>query len=158
MMHKTTRPRCPAISSQLLKFCPIWVAYLTELLPCEKVQLTKETEDELQLKLLQQIHQKVSPIKNYFSIFSSPNSTFFYNLQFNPDYEINMTGLQPVLMTVEQVHYFGGWVEDANPFGANMLQTDKHIGLVVPDAQNGAQKFAKSNRQTYGLVNYLLRT
>ena len=32
---------------------------------------------------------------------------------------------------MKQVHYFGGWVGGANPFGAKMLQTDKHTGLVV---------------------------
>ena len=32
---------------------------------------------------------------------------------------------------VEQVHYVGGWVEGANPFGAKTLQTDKHTGLVA---------------------------
>ena len=31
----------------------------------------------------------------------------------------NKTGLQPV----EQVNYFGGWVEGDSPFGANALQT-----------------------------------
>ena len=32
------------------------------------------------------------------------------------DEEVNKTGLQPVSRPVDQVHYFGGWVEGAKSF------------------------------------------
>ena len=59
---------------------------------------------------------------------------------------MNKTGLQPVLRPVEQVYYFGGWVEGVNckvPIKA--LVTDKHIGLAAaPDANLRSAPFQSS--------------
>ena len=43
---------------------------------------------------------------------------------------VNKTGYK-VSRPVEQVHYFGGWVEGGSHFGAKAFQTDKHIGLAA---------------------------
>ena len=41
---------------------------------------------------------------------------------------------------MEQVHYFGGWVEGVKSLAAKTLQTDKHKGLAAPDAKKWAPK------------------
>ena len=44
---------------------------------------------------------------------------------------LNKTGLQHVSRPVEQIHYFEGWVEGANPF---VQRPCRQTGVVVPDA------------------------
>ena len=45
-----------------------------------------------------------------------------------PQTILNKTGLQPLSRPVEQVHYFGGWVEGAKSLCAKTLQADRSGG------------------------------
>ena len=58
---------------------------------------------------------------------------------------MNNTGSQPVSRPMEQVHYFGGWVEQLSPFGAKYLHADKDTGLAVGTKLH---KTCQTNRHT----------
>ena len=50
-------------------------------------------------------------------------------------YYYNKTDLQRASRSVEQVHYFGGWVQGESSVAIKAWQTDNQTGLWVPMAQ-----------------------